>query len=254
MVSVVFGQDFTYNFSLHNDGEIVPVWSGGLVSARLYGPTNYPTQNQIDRTDIGTPIEEVTTWVATSGVDNQYAISFSGIIDPDPHNSDEYELYFVVVNYYIQESNKQEVFTTETIRVLRPDGYLSRITVTTDDLVAVQNKLEDVLTTAQLSNHLAEGKSNVFKHLDKLNIKKRHIYDLSDLNNAVKFAAVASACFDLASEEEVVWLKKHEFYSEKWKDLLENHRLPLDLDKDNVQVLDEGTKPKSSIGNIYIGR
>ena len=251
--SFVYGQTINYSFTLHNNGESVSLPASGLVSSRLYGPTTRPTNNQRDRTDTSGFVEEVTSWSGGTQ-ENEKIIVFSGITDATPHSTEDADTFFVVTNFYIQDDDQKEVIAEEVIHVLRPDAWSSRVTVAASDLTQVQNKLTDFFSTTQINNHIESGKTEVIRHLENKGMRKDRIYDLEKLNDAVKYASLASACFDLASEEETVWLTKFEKYTEKWKDIADNQLIPFDQDNDDVPEYQESTDVAPKTGIIIMER
>lgn len=251
--SFIYGQTINYSFTLQNNEEIVSLPTSGLISARLYGPDTRPTNDQRDRTDSSGYIQEVTTWSGGS-YSGEKIIVFSGISDPDPHSINDYDKYYIVTNFYIQESDQKEVLNEETIHVLHPDAWISRITITYLDLARVQSKLTDFFTSTELGYHIESGKNDVFSYLKTKGLRKTRIFDQEKLNEAVKYSSLASCCFDLASEEETIWMTKFNVYTDKWHDILDNQLIPYDNDNDNDPDLNEGEVIAPSIGTILINR
>ena len=251
--SFVYGQTINYSFTLHNNGESVSLPASGLVSARLYGPTTKPTNAQKDRTASAGYVEEVTSWSGGTQ-DDEKIIVFSGITDATPHSTNDYDRFYVVTNFYVQEDDQKEIFAEETIHILRADAWSSRITTQASDLTNVQTKLTDFFTTTQINNHIDSGKSEVVRHLENKGMRKDRIYDLEKLNDAVKFASLASACFDLASEEETVWLTKSDKYTAQWKEIADNQLIPLDEGKDDDPDYLESESAAPSVGIIVTER
>jgi hypothetical protein len=249
-----YGRDITYNFTLHNNGDPIELPVSGLISSRLYGPTTYPTRNQIDRTDTAGYIQEVTAWA--SGVNNDYSkdITFSGVIDSDPFSSNECDKFYIVTNFIQQESNPIEVFNVETVFIYKPDAYTNRISIKPSDLSNIESKLSRLRTDAQLANHITNAQKLVLRELDIMGINKKRVYDLSSLNDAVLYAALSSVCLSLTSEEETVWFSKYNEYKNLYLNILKQQTIPVDKEGDNDPSPNESTKVAPSFGTIPIRR
>ena len=249
----IYGKSFTYNYSMHVDGDPIELPASGLISARLYGANVQPTNNQIDRTDTTGHLQEVTVWA--SGVNNDYSkdITFSGIVDADKFNNRDYDKYYIVVNTILDDNNI-EVFNTETIFMYKPDGYSSRINVTSNDVVTIEPKINDLRTTNQITNHITKAKEITLKKLNASGIQSKRLYNLEDLNLIVTYLTLSMISLSLASEQESIWINKYEYYNKIYNDMINNLSISYDIQDDNNPNAEEKTSIAPGMGNIYIER
>lgn len=207
-----------------------------LVSARIF--SDEPTETQQDTPATLGFIQAVTTW--TNLNPNEYQILFDDIADPDPHSYEEYETYFVTVNYRL-ESGGATIFTTEQIFIWRADGLTSRISVTPDDIYAHESKIEDLAPSpVWVQNKITAAIQAID---DKLaasqGVKKRFTFNREALNRVVTLLAVALCCRDLAGEGNQFWWEKYREYKAEHETALAVAQLGVDIQQDNRPTPDE---------------
>src|SRR5574343_863448 len=90
----LFGQSIAYTFTvIDGAGEVVSL--NANVSARIYD--TQPMLAQCENTATGHLEEKTTAW--TANADGSKTITFSAITDAEPGALEEYEPYWVVVNF-----------------------------------------------------------------------------------------------------------------------------------------------------------
>lgn len=238
----VFGKSINFSFLPQAyDEDLTP---SSLVSARLYSqtPTDGQKGNDGDLTNqVGS---EVTSWTSISATEK--TIVFPALTDPDPYGSKfDYTRYYVVVNFKL-EASAPTISNTELIHVYKVDSLSSAIRVTYSELVTVENKLDDYLTSNQLTDKINVAIDLINKKLLARGIKKRETYSREDLNLSSKLLAVSLACRDIASNGDQIWLQKADYWEEASNLILDSVPIDTDNNNDDESVLGE-TKDNSSI-------
>lgn len=205
----VFGKSISFSFTPIVDSE--PVKVDSLVSARIFSDT--PTDAQIDTPAtsgyIGSP---VTTW--TSKGNYEKLIEFAALTDSEPRSQDDYETYYVVVNFKY-DSGGATVAVLEAIDVFRPDGLTSKITTRFDDVYAVNPKYKNHFTIADINVFINEAVKDIFRWYKGLGYPPKSLIRMSELNDACKYRAACKCDLSLKWWED---LKEHkEAYLEALK-------------------------------------
>lgn len=230
----LFGKSFDYSFTpIVTDETVSP---NSLVSARLY--TDEPTDAEKDDSGalLGTEVENVTSW-SDGTQTNEKLITFSAVTDSNPHDADPYEVYWIVVSFKFDAAGPT-VFSSDSILLYRPDAWTSRISVVYSDLPKFENKFSDLLSNAEMTNHVNIAKDRIFRVLRAKGYSRQELGRLRELNDATKYMAVASACRDLAGEENQFWWDKYQDYQAQAFEIL--NQTPVGVDVNGDGVIDEG--------------
>jgi len=237
-MTYVFGKSIAIDLNPHIDGDYVNLYE--LVSARLYDEE--PTDSEVDMTASGSAVQTVTGWVANSGnLTTTYTITFDPVTDSDPHSTESHEKYWLAYNFKY-ESGGPTVFDKEVLFIYRPDAWVNKVSVSASELIEKENKLDDFFTTAQLNAHIEEGKRRTERALVLKGLKMSQLFRRQELNDAVYYAALSSACRDLVSEDSPEWLGKAEYYEGLFKEIIEVMKLSYDADGDDNPDEDESNK------------
>lgn len=218
----VFGKSIKFSFSPVVDGELVAVNS--LVSARIY--SDAPTQAQKENSASG-HIQEVTSW--NSEGEGEYVITFAALTDSDAHNKTPYETYYIVTNFRF-ESGGAVKFAEEVLHVWRPDSITSRVSVTVQDLMELEPRIDKLATLSQISAVIRHAIKRVFFDLQGMGYEKARLFDLQDLNTSVKFAALSDIALSLSAAPNDIWFIKSERYNEMYERVLSNTPINYDID------------------------
>lgn len=209
MSRYLFGKTIAFSFTpVDGAGEVAAVDS--LVSARLY---DYPpSEAQVDNS-AGGHLQEILTWTAgASPADGSKVITFAAVTDTEPHELEEFEEFWVVVNFKYEAAGPA-VFAKELIWLYRPNALTSRVTVTSTDIFAQEPKLEDVGITATAANtFVTEAKKQIFRRFKGLGSPQRKLFNLDELNDAVKYLATALACLSKYCREAPEWKDKFDLH------------------------------------------
>jgi hypothetical protein len=186
----VFGRSLSFSFTPIIDNE--PVKVDSLVSARIF--SEVPTETQIETPATTGYISAVTSW--KSAGEYEKVITFNALVDADPHSNEEYETYFVVVNFKY-DSGGATVHAVEQIDVFRPDGLTSTIGTTFADVYSVDPKFEDHFGVSQVDKFIADSKKDIFRWYKGLGYPKKSLLRLGELNDACRYRAAQKICLSL---------------------------------------------------------
>lgn len=207
----VFGRSIAYQFNPIIGDEDTDVDS--LVSARLYKdvPTDAQLENQVGAP---APVSSTNTMTGTAG---RYLITFPAVTDPDPHSSNDYETYHVVVNFKY-ESGGPTVFLQEILWLYRPDALTSSISTVPADIFAWESKLEMLMESAKVATKIDRAIKKVDRDLRAMGYDRRRTFNREKLGDAVELLAVAFCCFDQGGQGNPEWLKKADKYLEWYEE------------------------------------
>lgn len=216
LVNHVFGKTISFRyFPLAGDEDMT---LHSLSSARLYA--DEPSDAQRANTASG-HLQEVTSWTLTNPEGSgpaYYLITFAALEDPDVNSSEEYELYFVALNFKA-ESTGPVVQDDEQLQIWRIDGLTSKIDVTAQDVIEIESRLEPYLGQLAIEAKIDLAIEDVLSRLEGRGYAKRRLVNLYKLRLAVKMLACAFCCFDLAGEGNQFWADK----GERWLEMSEEH-------------------------------
>lgn len=246
MPAYVFGKSIDFQFCPIVDGVPVAVYS--LVSARIYAAT--PSDEQIADAGAATTGHvgsRITSWADESQFTK--VITFPALVDPNPHSSNEFEPYYIAVNFRY-ESGGPEVYLTEVVHVYRPDALTSRVSVNYTDLLKVERNLGDYFQPQDLEDFITLAKDEVFLRFAGLNKPVKRLFRLEKLNTCVKYKAVALACFDRYNDNAQAWLKKSQYFDARYDETFRSTDVGFDIEGDDAPAPDERAQNRT----IYIQR
>lgn len=221
LVRHIYGRDITFRYiPIAGDEEFI---AHSLVSARLYGPNTYPSSTQIaDEGQVSTGHigDRVVSWevVNETGTGTpEFVITFPALTDQQPGSQNEFDLFYVALNYRLQDGGP-DVFdpAPEQVVVYRPDGLTSKIRVSAPEVWALESRLRDLDINPPL---WTEGKidaaiEEMLERLEGRGYAKRKRFNLEKLNAAARRLACSYCCFDLISRAPE-WEIKAEFWREQ---------------------------------------
>lgn len=223
----VFGRDIEFLFTPIVNGEPVKVHS--LVSARIY--SSPPSQTAIEDSPSDTSeIEEIATW--NSEGDHAKKITFSALADSTPHSSNNYEKFYIVVNFLFQSGGDTK-FATETIHVFRPDAWQSRITTNFADVYAIEQTLQQFQNPAEVEMRIPGARESTILALEAKGLERRRLFNLERLNRAVAYRVLADYYLDQLSEGTPGAEKKFDLYLSMWQARVDNAGAGYDVDDDD---------------------
>lgn len=226
LVRHLYGRAITLRYTplAENEGYV----AHSLVSARIYGPNSYPSDEQIEDAggaSTGHIGSRVTTWtlVNEEGVgDAEYKIVFPAVTDPTPTSRTEYDLYYIALNYRA-ESGGTTIRDVEQIPVYRPDGLTSKIRVDAEAVYRLERRLEEVAPSPLwIEDKIQAAVDELLGRLEGRGYEKRRLFNLEKLNGAAAMLACAYACLDRYTEGDVSWREKADSWreqSDKWFDI-----------------------------------
>jgi hypothetical protein len=211
----VYGKALDYIFTPQIDGERLTPYE--LVSARIYSTA--PTEAQ--KTDSAAALggfvgSAVTSW--TSLGDDEYSIAFASLTDATPHSTEPYDNFYVVISFRFDLGGEVK-FVDDIIRVYRPDAWASRVSVSYDDIVEMENRVENLKTEQQVDDFIRHSRERVFRKLKRLNIPLGSAYDLSELNDAVKYLTLYHIFREISGAESQFWLTKAQEYKADYEEV-----------------------------------
>lgn len=225
MPKYVFGKSVDYLFVPTIDGEPVKVYS--LSTANLYAVE--PTEAQIDG---GTGyLQQKTAW-ASEG-DYAYKITFDAIADADTHSEDEYEEYWVVVNFRYENAGAIK-WAKELIHVYRPSALTSRITTNFVDVFALEPTLEVHRLPGDMEKFIARAKRDLFRRYRGMGYDRKRMFNLEELNDACLYRAAALACISLYGENASHWLEKFKLYDAAYDEVFAQTKVGYDVEGDDA--------------------
>lgn len=247
-VKHLFGRDVSYYFTPLAEDEETEAY--GLTSARLYAINPTPTQLTDHAAALGGFVgSAVTSWTAGSE-GREKKIVFSAVSDSTPTSSEEYETYYVVVSFTLQ-SGGSNVFACEPIFIWRPNAITSRIRVTPSDIYALEGKIEDITDgDSFVLPKIQAATRYIMQKLRSQGYKKRKMFNLDDLNDAVVRKALHYCCMDQAGEDNQFWARKAELYSAECEEILKQTSVGYDADGDGTPTPDE----RAELRTIYVHR
>jgi len=238
----VFGKSIEYYFTPQADGE--PIEVNSLVASRIY--TDQPTQAQIEDTASG-HVEEVTAW--TSEGKGTYKITFAALTDSDEHSSTAYETYYIVVNFKYQSGGATK-FSVEPIFVYRPDAFTSNVTTSWHEVVALEAKIEDLMTQTEINRLLATAERRIYRKIRAQGGEKRKLFNFEELNDAVLYLTTAYCCRNLAGEGNQFWMEKYRDYLAEAEAVFAATEPGYDADDDGAEV----GETLGASGMVYVFR
>lgn len=230
----LFGRTIDHRHIPIADDEDVAAYE--LASARMYASAPSLAQKQYTDTSgvVGTA---KTSWTEVSP--GEYKILFDRVTDPSPDSDDDYEQYWVVVQFTL-ESGGDTVFTEDVIFLWRPDAMNSKFRVTPPDVYARERKIEKVQPTTDFTHNKIEiAVVEVDRVLRSRGYSRKRTFNRESMNEAVALLATADACLDLASENGEIWLKKEAIWRSRYDAAVNSIPLGYDVDGDGEPEADE---------------
>lgn len=222
-MSHVFGKSIDFRFFPIAKDEAISAYS--LSSARIY--SSYPSEGQISNTLTG-HIEEVTTW--TNIAENEFEISFAALDDSSPYNNEDYESYYVVINYRL-ESGGDIVHDVETIHVYRPDSFTDSITTIPEDVYKLERRIKEIIDNdIEEQDYIETAKEEIKSKLQAKGYSLRKIFNWQKLNLACARLACALTCNSLASEGSQFWAQKAGFWQSSFEQMFNAAVVGYDLE------------------------
>lgn len=232
----IYGRDIVVKYS-----EIDPVTrerqsldANELVTARIYDTP--ATTAEIEGTSTR-HLSEVTSWVDEG--DNIYSVTFpaADIIDDQPESLEPYEIYHVVFRYRVAAGNPI-IANQEGIRIYRPDGWISRVSVTPAEMLSLQHRL-NFKTTAELAAFISQAIEEIDLELQRQGYNTIRTFERERLNTAVLYKALELACLDLLSIDSESWGIKYEYYRDRVPALIQASWVGVDGNEDDVPDIGE---------------
>lgn len=234
MAQGVFGKAGTISFSatLGPRGEVLAPDS--LVSFSIYADA--PTNAQInDDANALADAEQFSVVAWTSGTsDNEKIIAYDAISDPEPLSTIKWERYYVVVRYTL-ESGGDTIRDVEPLILHRAEGVSSRFGVVAADLDALERKIDDLLTSAQITAKIDLSERLVKQALRSKGMDIRRL-EWSDAKDLVRYLACSLCCKDLSNDPGDEWHDKADYYMERYDTFLTDLQLGYDADDDGAIV------------------
>lgn len=240
-----FEEAFTFTFQAVIGPDATPVVPDSLTSARLYD--DYPSEAQIadtGNTDPGDAIESVTSWSAGDDTGEQ-EVSFALISDPDPTDRDDYEVYYVVVSWK-PDAGSANINTVSPLIVYRPTAIGTDFDVDEDDIYAIESKLDDFKTSAQINTAISTAERLVKQDLRGRGKDLARV-DLASIKDLAIYKALFILCNSLSSDDGDSWWVKAGEHKETYSMLIESLPISYDIDKDGDIEPDETEKQVSFV-------
>lgn len=216
LVNHVFGKTISFRyFPLAGDEDLT---LHSLVSARLYA--DEPSDAQLANT-AGGHLAEATSWTPVNAEGTgptHYLIQFTAQEDPDVNSSEEYELYFVALNFKAEVSGPT-LQDDEQIQIWRIDGLTSKIDVSAQDVIDIETRIEPYLGQLTIEAKIDLAIEDLLSRLEGRGYAKRRLVNLYKLRLATKMLACAFCCYDLAGEGNQFWAEK----GDRWAEVAEEH-------------------------------
>lgn len=210
MADFVFGKSLDYRFLPIANAEGISAYS--LVSARTY--EDYPSEAQRANTGTG-HLDEQTTWTALPV--NEYQITFDAITDADPYSNNDYESYYVVVNYRL-ESGGDILSDVETIAVYRPDSFTDKIETVPSDVYKLERRLEDLLNNQiEMEDYISAAIEDIKAKIEARGYSLRKIFNWKKLNLSCERLACAYACNSLSGDGSEFWARKAAYWQNSFE-------------------------------------
>lgn len=230
----VFGRTISFRFSPLAGDEDVP--AKALVSARLY--TSEPTSAQKLNNEAG-HVNEKTSW--TEEQPGSYRIDFDAQTDSVPNSNEDYEDFYVVVNFTF-ETGGPTVFVDEIIHVYRPDALTSKIRVTKEQIYARESKIETVEPRVNfVDQKIADAIVEVDRVLRAKGYSRKRTFNRERMNEAVILLATADCCSDLAGEGNQFWFEKAAMWRKRYETARDSIPIGYDSEGDDRPEPEEQT-------------
>lgn len=189
-----------------------------LVSARLY--SQEPTEEQladVGQLSTGHIGNRVLSWdfVNEEGTGAAgYRFTFPAL-PLSMNRSDLGDLYVVALNF-LAEASGPELQDTERFYVFPPDGILTKIRVSAQDVYDLESKIKNVgKSQLWMERKIDAAIEHLLARLKARGYTKRDYVDLEELNISAKRLACAYACRDLISDGDPSWSEKHGLWKEE---------------------------------------
>lgn len=233
----VFGKSIYHRERFLIGDEVIFPPSDQLVSARIY--TSNPSQTQIDAHTGHISGSEITAW---SRIGDEMQIEFPALTDANPSSTNEYEIYYVVINFKY-EAGGEEKFIVRPVLIWRPGSMSSSIRVRAGDVWAKEGKIKDLRgpDPEWTNGKITDAVNIVMNKLRSQGLEKKRLFDLEHLQIATCYLATALCCIDLAGEGNQFWIKKYEVYKALFDSFFTETKVGYDADGDGIQEPDEQT-------------
>lgn len=226
LVRHLYGRAITFRYIPIAESEEYVAHS--LVSARIYGPNSYPSDEQIEDAgslSTGHIGSRVTTWTLVNEEGTgpaEYKITFSAVTDPYPTSRTEYDLYYIALNYRA-ESGGDVLRDVEQLPMYRPDGLTSKIRVDREAVYRLERRLEEVAPSPLwIEDKIQAAVEELLGRLEGRGYEKRKLFNLEKLNGAAAMLACSYACLDRYVDGDTSWREKAITYrdqSDRWFDI-----------------------------------
>lgn len=240
----LYGRTLSVKFFPQAEDEDVDAYE--LVSARLYPVNTYPSENQQKNLESG-DIREETDWTAIA--DKGFRVDFDALTDDEPTSTREYEIYYVVFNYKLEDGG-ETVFDVEQIQVYRPDSHTTKIEVEPEDIFKLEPRLSEICDAQEIYDAIEVAIEEVVAMLEALGYPKNRVFNWQKLNLATARKATEKLCDNAASEGNQFWERKARGWEKSFTRHFDSAKVGFDISGQDRP----GPEEQVSTGPVYVER
>ena len=229
MARSLFNQAGTLSYTATVGHDAQPVEPYAIVSARLYREAPTDAQRDDSSNALAEALQSITSWTPGRSTFEKL-IAYAAVTDLEPTSNEDYEILYWVISYRL-ENGGAVINDIEPTVFWRAEGIQGRFDVSKRDLIAVEGKLENLISAMTLASKITLADRLVRQDLrsKSLDVEKLALTDAKDL---VVYRALVLCCMDLSKEREDSWATKAMHYEEFYKTLRDGIAIGYDRDDD----------------------